>query len=1090
MRIPTNFLNLPALLMLAALAASAAPAEPIRVSEGTLTLPTYEHSARETAPALFGNSTVSGMYPFTAYLHPFVEGSPKPHDYQAIFVENEYLKITYLPEFGGRLFSLYDKVRGREVFYRNDVIKPANYNPKDSFPLFGIELTGPHDLHSMTLRGEPFWSNKVVRNEDGSVSLVLGELDPVYHMKVNLIATLHPGVAALQMSVFCYNRRDGRMPQMFWISGSLAATEKTRFIYPMSRTIGHTTAEIADWPVFNGIDYSWDRNNKHMLGVFGIDTYDNFQGAYHFDLDYGVFRYADRRIVQGMKLWTFGYGEMATALERAYTDHAGPYIEVQSGRHVWDGHYEWVGPHKVEQWSEWWLPVSGIGGLTTTTRDVALNLEVEEHAVRVRLAATRVLNGASVTVTAGDIEILSTRADLAPGKPMDRRVATARTKDLMVRVADAAGNELMAYRRPESDPGRKQYTSFTRPLESPRKTPEQMSAEELVVAAESKLKELNFAVAEDLLQRSLARDPGFSRAHVLLGMRYFTAGRYDIAETHLQQAIDRDPYSDEAYYYLAMSQFARGDDRHAERNLYYIWPQSAYFGEREYHLGRLALLGKSFDAAVSHLERAIMANGYDMNARLLLAVTWRVRGNAPKSLEQIAGIERIDSSDRFAVAERYFLAGDAAAKAELLRLTGGQGQEALDLAIFYGKLRQWKEAAEVLELIEQNNRDQWAITPEFYYLLAYCRQQNGEADAASEYREKARKSAGNVDRFPYREESEAPLAAAVQADPKDAVARFNLACLLYSRERPKEAIAQWEAAVEADPRDFQSRRALGLAYAEQGYPVEKAAAQLETATQLNPAHVRTFNDLSSIYARAGRYDEQLALLTKAFQRTPKDDDLAEALIATHLVKSRFAEAEKLIASHEFEPRHRSYGLRDKYRAMRYAMGARAFNQGRFAEARALFESSMKPPVSLGVDTFQFQSTPRLQYMLGRTLEALDRKAEAKAAYEKGIEGIELLSGDRDSWNSENFYMLLSLERLGRTAEASQMTKHFVDFAEVEMDSTRPQHRAEARYLLGLAKKHAGETQAARQLMQDAVQAEPGMLGPRFELSGDVLDPMR
>jgi hypothetical protein len=45
-----------------------------------------------------------------------------------------------------------------------------------------------------------------------------------------------------------------------------------------------------------------------MLGVFGIDIYDDFQGAYHFDLDYGVFRYADRRIVQGMKMWTFGYG--------------------------------------------------------------------------------------------------------------------------------------------------------------------------------------------------------------------------------------------------------------------------------------------------------------------------------------------------------------------------------------------------------------------------------------------------------------------------------------------------------------------------------------------------------------------------------------------------------------------------------------------------------------------------------------------------------------------------------------------------------------------------------------------------------------
>lgn len=58
-----------------------------------------------------------------------------------------------------------------------------------------------------------------------------------------------------------------------------------------------------------------------------------------------------------------------------------------------------------------------------------------------------------------------------------------------------------------------------------------------------------------------------------------------------------------------------------------------------------------------------------------------------------------------------------------------------------------------------------------------------------------------------------------------------------------------------------------------------------------------------------------------------------------------------------------------------------------------------------------------------------------------------------------------------------------------MDSTRSNHRAEARYLLGLAKKNAGETQAARRLMQDAVKAQPELLAPRFELSGDVLDPL-
>ena len=78
------------------------------------------------------------------------------------------------------------------------------------------------------------------------MSLVLGETDPVYGMEVNLIATLHPGVAALEIGVRCYNPNAAQMPQMLWINTAINATPKTRFIYPMTRTVGHTTADIAD----------------------------------------------------------------------------------------------------------------------------------------------------------------------------------------------------------------------------------------------------------------------------------------------------------------------------------------------------------------------------------------------------------------------------------------------------------------------------------------------------------------------------------------------------------------------------------------------------------------------------------------------------------------------------------------------------------------------------------------------------------------------------------------------------------------------------------------------------------------------------
>jgi tetratricopeptide (TPR) repeat protein len=1073
-------------LLLAGIALALCGAEPVKTWEGTLTIPTYEHTRRETEPPLFANSTLTGMYPFTTYVMPFKADGPKPRTYAAIFVENEYLKLTYLPELGGRLFSLYDKIREREVFYRNDVIKPAPYNPRLSWPQSGIELTGPHDLHMMTLYGEPFWANRIVKRGDGSITLVLGELDPVYQMKVNLSATLHPGIAALEIGVFCYNTRDGRMPQMLWMNAALPATPKTRFIYPMSRTVGHTTAEVADWPLYNGIDYSWDRNNQHMLGVFGIDIYDNFQGAYQFENDYGVFRYADRRIVQGMKLWTFGYGEGAKNYEAGYTDNAGPYVEVQSGRHVWDGHYEWVAPHKVESWNEWWVPVAGTGGLTTMTRDIALNLESRQ----LTLAATRMIAGAQLVVRSRAGEILRTSVNFDPAKPFHTSLPDAQDLTAMViSVTDSAGRQLLDYHRPDTDPGRKEYTPFTKPLEAAHKSPDEMSAEELTLAAEFKLKELDAPGAIALLERAFKLDPGFSRAHLLLGIHEFNGGRYTSALEHLEKAIARDPYSSEAYYYLAMSQFSLGRDQQAERNLYYIWPDSAYYGEREHWLGRLAMLSKDCDGAAGHLNRAIASNANDLLSRLMLAACYRDRGAHDAALSEVAEIERIDPTSRPAAAERYFLTGDAAAKAELLRLMGGQSQEALEVSGFYRHLQRWSDAARVLRLVEENNHDPFGTPPEFYYTLAWVERRAGESAAAAEALRKARAAAGNIDRFPYREDSEAPLAEAVGIDPNDGAARFALGCLLYYRDRYPDAIREWEAAVAAHPADFSVRRALGLAYAEQGLGVDKAAAQLERAVELNPEHVRTLNDLSTLYARAGRFDDQLTVLEKALRRSPNDDDLAEGVFTANLSKGRYGEAERLVGTHKFAPRHRTYGLRDKYRMMRYAMGAQAFHRHEYAAALEMFGAALKPPVSLGVDDFQFQTSPRQAYYSGRALEGLGQNAGARQAYEKAVAGVAQLSGDRDSWNSENYFMVLSLEKLGRATEGAGLEKHFENFASSELEAKSAERRAEARYLLGLIRKHEGRAGDARQLMERAVDALPDLLAARLELRGDVLDPL-
>lgn len=1074
--------------------------EPVTVSETVLTIPTYQSPGRDMNPPLFENSTLSGLYPFTTYRMPFKPGGPVPQKYPAVVVENQYLKLTYIPEFGGRFFSLYDKLRHRQVLYHNDVIKPAGYNKRDNFPLFGIELTGPFDAHSRTLHGEPYWSHTILRHKDGSVSVVLGEVDPVYHMDVTFTATLYPGVAAMKTSVFCYNPNDGEKPQMFWTSAAMHSTPRTRFLYPMTRTVGHTTGEIASWPVYNGVDYSWDQNNKNMLGVFGIDTYDNFGGVYKFDKNYGLFRYADRRVVQGMKLWTFGYSPLATLLEKAYTDHAGPYIEIQSGRMLWDGYYEYVRPHQVESWHEWWIPVAGIDGLTTLAPDVALNLQLHNDAtgrpssITVALSPVRTNRNATLVVTAKRGELLRTTVNLTPGTPVKKEIAplpenAGALQQLEVRITASDGKSLLDYHRPDSNPGGHDSPYATGLTESPVPI-EKMTAEQATIAAELKAKEMKLGAATDLANVALKRDPGYSPAHRLLGMLAFSEGHFPQAAAEFQKAVDRDPYDSESWYYLSVCQLRLDQPKLAENDLYYIWPGSAFYGVREYQLGRLAFLRHDNRSAAQHLRGAIQSNGEDLQARLLLALVYRGENKRPEALRQLAKVTAINPANRIAEAEKFFLTGNPEAEKNLRDLMGGQGEDAIQVSIFYSNLDRWKDAKTVLEMVQPpHNKDPWGISPVYEYTLAYAQKRSGDLAAAAESRKRAQAAGAIVERFPYRAETLAPLEDAVEADPNDTVARFNLACLLYFRGNKAKAIEQWTAVNKIDSSNFGSRRALGLAYAADGKLTE-AIPEMQVAVRLQPDDMDTLDDLGNIYARSGKFEEQIALIQSAYNRDPSNDHLAEGLLNANLIVGRYAAAQDIIDHHTFAPRHRTYTVRGEYRDLKYGMGTVAFNKGQYQDALKLFESALTPPVSLGVDNFTDQSTPRIHYAIGRTLEALGKKQEAQKAYEQSAAGADQLLGGVGTLTSENFYMLLSLDRLGRHQEAVTLMKQFKVVADSRVDSPDPSRRAAAYYLLGLIDQYHGRSQQSRAMMEKAVAIRSDFIGPRYELRGDAIRPSR
>lgn len=58
---------------------------------------------------------------------------------KSLVLENDYLRVTVLPEYGGRIHSIYDKTVGEELLFTNPVIQPGNLAIRNAWLSGGIE---------------------------------------------------------------------------------------------------------------------------------------------------------------------------------------------------------------------------------------------------------------------------------------------------------------------------------------------------------------------------------------------------------------------------------------------------------------------------------------------------------------------------------------------------------------------------------------------------------------------------------------------------------------------------------------------------------------------------------------------------------------------------------------------------------------------------------------------------------------------------------------------------------------------------------------------------------------------------------------
>lgn len=365
---------------------SSAPA--VQVSTTTLTIPTYPYAAfLET----HHSDTYNMDYPWLHWGN--YEGSgptPAPHDYTALVVENDWLRLTFLPELGGRLYGVEDKASGEQLLYQNPVIKPTHWGPTEQgwwLAVGGIEWCLPVDEHGYEW-GVP-WSYTTTVTAQGA-TVELWDSEATDRVRARIGVFLPADRAAFEITPRLENPTAAPVSFKFWDNALLApgaantVGAELRFVFPIDQVTVHSRGDDylpgdgqpMTWPVYDSVDYSRLGNWNRWLGFFARpQAAEDWAGIYDEGGKRGVARVFPHETAVGVKGFAFGWNDPIDW--HNWTDDGSCYVEMHGGPAptFWDTIT--LDPGESLQWTETWLPLRELPTLSVATDKVALGVEAE-----------------------------------------------------------------------------------------------------------------------------------------------------------------------------------------------------------------------------------------------------------------------------------------------------------------------------------------------------------------------------------------------------------------------------------------------------------------------------------------------------------------------------------------------------------------------------------------------------------------------------------------------------------------------------------------------------------------------------------------
>lgn len=344
------------------------------------------------------------------------------HTFSAWEIENEYLKLTVVPEFGGRVLSMIYKPTGHEELYQNPIGSPYGIGEGNFYHDWlmvwgGIFPTFPEPEHGKTWLMP--WDFEIVTETPEEVTVAMSLSDTtenpdrpkrfsvgVTGVEVTFYVTLRAGRAVLETREVIVNPNKRSHEFEYWtntgfapgsIPGETRTTAAAEIIAPIDRirmppwwpdTLCQED-ELQGRDVYTFTNLRRFENWADMGIAYAFpnlgDT--NFWGVINHDNGEGIFRIADNTITPGLKIWTFGYESVDVDPAADGLDFRRPFIEMWAGISTEFWERERLGGGDEIVIDAIYSPSVGLDNVTHASDEFLVNLMAEDGTAHLQIHA-------------------------------------------------------------------------------------------------------------------------------------------------------------------------------------------------------------------------------------------------------------------------------------------------------------------------------------------------------------------------------------------------------------------------------------------------------------------------------------------------------------------------------------------------------------------------------------------------------------------------------------------------------------------------------------------------------------------------------